>query len=206
MLNTIRTATLTVIVFMVITGLLYPLMVTGLAQMLFPAQARGSLATKNGELVGSYLIGQHFDDSKYFWARPSAIMPYPYNSASSGGSNRGPSNPVLFQAAQARISALQALEPEGEKAVPVDLVTSSGSGLDPHISPAAAEYQVERVAKVRHLDVARVRALVVAHTEGRQLAILGEPRINVLRLNLALDELPGSDARIDRDGHKAHER
>jgi len=206
MFNTIRTAVLTVILFTVITGLLYPLMVTGLAQILFPAQARGSLASKNGELVGSYLIGQHFDDPKYFWGRPSATAPYPYNAASSGGSNHGPSNPALFQAARARISALQALEPGNEKAVPVDLVTSSGSGLDPHISPAAAEYQVGRVAKVRHLDEAEVRALVVAYTEGRQLGILGEPRINVLRLNLALDELPGSEARIHMNDHQAHER
>jgi K+-transporting ATPase ATPase C chain len=144
---------------------------------------------RNGSPVGSSLIGQPFDDPKYFWGRPSATQPFPYNAAASSGSNLGQSNPALLPRVQARIASLRAADPDDQKPIPVDLVTASGSGLDPHISPAAAEYQVQRVAKARQLDEARVRDLIAACTEGRQFGILGEPRISVLRLNLALDDL-----------------
>jgi K+-transporting ATPase ATPase C chain len=166
-----------------VTGVAYPLGVTGISQMLFKQQADGSLIVRNEKVVGSSLIGQPFSDPKYFWGRPSATSPMPYNGASSGGSNQGPTNPALKEAVEERIKAL------GSKArpVPVDLVTASGSGLDPHISPAAAEYQIPRVAKARNISEEKLRELVARHTEGRQLGILGEPRVNVLRLNLALD-------------------
>src|SRR5499427_2368889 len=187
MWNDLRPALLLFLVFSVLTGVAYPLVVTGIAQGLFPRQANGSLIESSGKAVGSELIGQPFSDPKRFWSRPSATSPYPYNAASSSGSNQGPTNPALTDAVAARIKALRDADPENKAPVPADLVTASGSGLDPHISPAAAEYQVERVAKARGLDPRKVRALVAQATEGRQLGFFGEPRVNVLRLNLALD-------------------
>jgi K+-transporting ATPase ATPase C chain len=178
-----------------ITGVIYPLLITVVAQVAFPAQANGSLIMKDGEPIGSRLIGQSFDDPKYFWGRLSATGTFPYNSfnaenlTASSGSNYGPLNPALMEMVQSRIDALKAADSDNTQAIPVDLVTASGSGLDPHISPAAAEYQVARVAKARGLDEAVVRELVAQHTEGRDLAVLGEPRVNVLELNLALDSM-----------------
>lgn len=172
-----------------ITGLLYPLAVTGLAQGLFPAQANGSLVVHDGRVVGSTLVGQAFADPRHFWGRPSATAPEPYNAALSGGSNLGPSNPALHEAVRARIAALRAADPGNAAPVPVDLVTASASGLDPHVSRAAADWQVARVARARGLPVAQVRALVDTHTEGALLGFIGEPRVNVLQLNLALDAL-----------------
>lgn len=173
----------------VLTGLVYPLVVTGLAQSLFPRQARGSLIVHNGQTLGSELIGQHSEDPKLFWGRLSATGGYPTHAANSGGSNLAPSHPDLRAKAEARIKALRAADPGNFREVPADLVTASGSGLDPHITPAAADFQVARVAKCRGLDEAKVRQLVQAHTEGRTLGLLGEPRVNVLRLNLALADL-----------------
>ena len=183
----VRAAIVSLVAFTVLTGVVYPLIVTGIAQVIFPSQANGSLIVKDGKLVGSSLIGQPFDDPKYFWSRPSATNPFPDNAAASSGSNQGPLNPALAQAVQGRVGALRAADPGNTAAVPVDLVTTSGSGLDPHISPAAALYQVPRVARERKLDVETVRMLVERHIEGRTLGILGEPRVNVLALNLALD-------------------
>jgi K+-transporting ATPase ATPase C chain len=171
-----------------ITGVIYPLAVTVIAQVAFPAQANGSLIVKDGTAIGSELIGQPFDDPQYFWGRLSATAPFPYNAAASGGSNLGPTNPALIDEVRARIQALQAADPANAQPIPIDLVTSSGSGLDPHISPAAAEYQVARVARARGLGEAVVRQLVAQHTQDRDLGVLGEPRVNVLELNLALDE------------------
>jgi K+-transporting ATPase ATPase C chain len=183
----LRPALVSLVALTLITGLLYPLVVTGIAQMLFPRQANGSLILINGQPVGSSLIGQPFDAPKYFWGRPSATSPFPYNAAASSGSNLGPTNDALIKAVQARIDTLKASDPDNPLPVPVDLVTASGSGLDPHISPAAAEYQIRRIARVRGLDETAVRRLVAQHMEGRQLGVLGEPRVNVLTLNLALD-------------------
>jgi K+-transporting ATPase ATPase C chain len=177
------------LVFTVLTGLLYPLVVTGIAQLAFPHQANGSLIVVNGKTVGSTLIGQQFTAPKYFWGRLSATGPYPYNAASSSGSNLGPSNPALLDEVKARIAALKAADPGNTQPIPVDLVTSSGSGLDPDISVAAALYQLPRVARVRGLNESAVRALVDQYTQGRTLGFLGEPRVNVLQLNLALDAL-----------------
>jgi K+-transporting ATPase ATPase C chain len=177
------------VVFTVITGVIYPLIVTGVAQAFFHKQANGSLITTNGEVVGSELIGQQFSDPKYFWGRLSATSPVPYNAASSSGSNLGPENPALQTEVQARIDALKAVDPNNNLPIPVDLVTSSGSGLDPDISIAAADYQINRVARYRNLTVAQVSALVKQFTTGRTFGILGEPRVNVLQLNLALDNL-----------------
>jgi potassium-transporting ATPase KdpC subunit len=174
----------------IITGILYPLAVTAVATAAFSDEAHGSLVVKDGNVLGSSLIGQPFEAPKYFWSRPSATMPSAYNAGASAGSNLGPTNPNLTKNVSARIDALRATDPENPAPVPVDLVTSSGSGLDPHISPAAAEYQVGRVARTRGLEIARVRALVHAHTERRLLGIFGEPRVNVLLLNLALDQEP----------------
>jgi K+-transporting ATPase ATPase C chain len=185
----LRPAIVLFLLLTVITGLIYPLVVTGIAQVLFPQQANGSLIVKNGQAVGSKLIGQPFDDSKYFWGRPSATGPFPYNAAASSGSNLGPTNPALTDAVQARMDTLKAADPENTQPIPVDLVTTSASGLDPHISPAAAAYQVTRVARARGLDESAVRQLVAQYTEGRDLGVLGEPRVNVLELNLALDAL-----------------
>jgi K+-transporting ATPase ATPase C chain len=189
MLRTFKDAFLMLVVLTAVTGVVYPLVVTGIAQGAFPAQANGSLVERDGKSVGSALIGQPFSEAKYFWSRPSATGPMPYNAGASSGSNQGPLNPALADAVKGRIEALQQADPDNKAPVPVDLVTASSSGLDPHISPAAAEYQAARVAKARGLDPAKVRALVAEHTDGRQLGFLGEPRVNVLRLNLALDAL-----------------
>jgi len=177
------------LVMTVITGVVYPLLVTGIAQVTMKDKANGSLIVQNGNTVGSSLIGQPFSDPKYFWSRPSATSPMPYNGGSSSGSNQGPTNPALKEAVEGRVKALREAGGDPSKPVPVDLVTSSGSGLDPHISPAAAEYQVGRIAKARGVPEERVRELVQKHTQGRQLGFLGEPVVNVLLLNLALDSL-----------------
>jgi K+-transporting ATPase ATPase C chain len=171
----------------ILTGLVYPLGVTGLAQFLFPHQANGSLIRQDGKARGSELIGQAFDAPRYFWSRPSATSPYPYNAAASSGSNLGPTNEALLKAVQARVDTLKSADPGNQARIPVDLVTASGSGLDPHISPAAAHYQASRVARARGMAEAAVRDLIARHTERRQFAIFGEPRVNVLQLNLALD-------------------
>lgn len=183
----IRSALTMLLMMTVITGVAYPLAVTGIAQVLFPSQANGSLIVKDGKPIGSTLIGQSFDDPKYFWGRPSATTPQPNNALSSSGSNLGPTNPALTDAVKQRIEALRAADPTNKAAVPVDLVTASGSGLDPEISPAAAAYQVPRVAKVRGLSTSQVQAMVAMATTGRQFGMLGEARVNVLMLNQALD-------------------
>jgi K+-transporting ATPase ATPase C chain len=172
-----------------LTGLAYPLLVTGIARAVLPGPADGSLLVRDGTAAGSALIGQPFDDPRYFWGRLSATGPFAYNAAASSGSNLGPLNPALTDAATGRLDALRLADPETRAPVPVDLVTASGSGLDPHVSPAAAAWQVARVARARGLDPKAVEALVARHTEGRQLGFLGEPRVNVLELNLALDAL-----------------
>ena len=187
MLSQFRPALVMLILMTAITGAIYPIVVTGLAQVIFPTQANGSLIEQGGKTVGSALIGQPFSDPKHFWSRPSATSPYPNNASASSGSNQGPLNPALTEAVAGRVKALRDADPDNKAPVPVDLVTASASGLDPHISPAAAEYQVARVAKARGLDPAKVKAMVVEHTEDRQLGFLGEPRVNVLQLNLALD-------------------
>ena len=186
----LRASIVSLVVLTVVTGVIYPLVVTGIAQAVFPHQANGSLIVRDGKVVGSALIGQPFDDPKYFWGRPSATSPFGYNAAASSGSNLSPTNPALIKSVQDRVDALRAADPDNKAPVPVDLVTASGSGLDPHISPAAALFQVERVARARKLEPASVRTLVAQHTEGRQWGFLGEPRVNVLALNLALDEAP----------------
>ena len=190
MLKQFRPAFVLLTLFTVLLGLVYPTLVTGLAQVLMPHQANGSLITQGGKAVGSELIGQSFTEPGHFWGRPSATAPMPYNASASGGSNLGPTNPALTEAVKARIEALRAAAPGNTQPVPVDLVTASASGLDPHISPAAAAYQTERVARARSLPVAQVQALVQQHTESPWLGVLGEPRVNVLALNLALDALP----------------
>lgn len=172
-----------------LTGIIYPLVVSAVAWTVFPNAASGSLIEKDGKVIGSRLIGQPFTNDKYFWSRPSATGPYPYNAAASSGSNLGPTNPILINAVEQRIADLKARHPQQRGQVPIDLVTASASGLDPHISPAAAYYQVERVAAARNLRVDQVRALVDRQVEGRTFGILGEPRVNVLVLNLALDDL-----------------
>jgi potassium-transporting ATPase KdpC subunit len=194
MYSQLRPALVSLGIFTLLTGLLYPLVVTGLAQVLFPWQANGSLIVRNGQPVGSALIGQPFDDPKYFWSRLSGTAPAAYTAfnadklTGSSGSNYGPLNPALLDAVQGRIKALQEADPANKDPIPVDLVTASGSGLDPHISPAAAAYQVGRVARARGLSETAVRQLVARHTEGRTFGLLGEARVNVLQLNLALDK------------------
>jgi potassium-transporting ATPase KdpC subunit len=185
---TIRPAFVLLILMMIITGVIYPLTVTGIAQVIFPKQANGSLIVKNGLVVGSTLIGQQFDDPKYFWGRPSATAPMAYNAAASSGSNLGPTNPALVGEVKARVDALHVADPENKAPIPVDLVTSSGSGLDPQISVAAALYQLPRVARERKMSAAQVQDLIDKFTEDRTFGILGEPRVNVLQLNLALDD------------------
>ncbi len=187
--RTLRNAAMLLLLMTAITGIAYPFAVTGIAQLAFPRQANGSLIVRDGKPIGSALIGQQFTDPKYFWGRPSATTPRPYNGTASGGSNLGPSNPALTDAVRQRIAALHAADPGNDAPVPVDLVTGSGSGLDPDISPAAALYQANRVAHARDLPPNEVRALVDRHTQGRQFGVLGEPRVNVLELNLALDGL-----------------
>jgi potassium-transporting ATPase KdpC subunit len=187
MLATIRNSLMSLLLFTLLTGIIYPLAVTGIAQVIFPHQANGSIITKDGKAVGSGLLGQQFEDPKYFWGRLSATGPYPYNGASSSGSNLGPNNPNLTAAVEARIKALREAEPGNTAKIPVDLATASASGLDPHISLAAAEYQAGRVAKARGLDETTVRALAARQSEGRWLGIFGEPVVNVLELNLTLD-------------------
>lgn len=170
-----------------LTGLVYPLAMTAVARVVFPSQAGGSLVVDGGRVVGSRLLGQQFQDPKYFWSRPSATSPFPYNAASSSGSNYGPLNPDLQKAKEARRAALHAADPDNRDEIPIDLLTASASGLDPHISPAAAEYQAGRIARLRGIDPAAVRSLIAAHTAGRQLGFLGEPAVNVVTLNRALD-------------------
>lgn len=183
----LRPALLLFVLLSIVTGLLYPLLVTGVAQVAFPAAANGSLIVSDGKVIGSRLIGQPFSDPKHFWSRPSATAPMAYNGGASGGSNLGPLNPALHDAVKARVEALRAADPGNSAAVPADLVTTSASGLDPHISIAAAYYQAARVAKARGLQETQVRELIERHTEGRWLGFIGEPRVNVLELNLALD-------------------
>jgi potassium-transporting ATPase KdpC subunit len=183
----LRAALVSLLLLTCITGIAYPLAVTAIAQVAFPRQANGSLIVRDGQAIGSELIGQPFDAPRYFWGRPSATAPFPYNAAASSGSNLGPTNPVLLEAVQARAKMLHDADPGNTQPIPVDLVTASGSGLDPDISVAAALYQVPRVARARGLSQARVEALVRQYTERRQWGVLGEPRVNVLRLNLALD-------------------
>jgi K+-transporting ATPase ATPase C chain len=191
MLRTFRDSLLMLVALTLVTGVVYPLVVTGIAQLAMRDAANGSIVERDGKAVGSTLIGQPFSDPKYFWSRPSATTPMPYNAGASTGSNLGPTNSALTDAVKGRIEALRAADPGNTAPVPVDLVTASASGLDPHISPAAAEYQVARVARVRGLDSARVRELVARNTQGRQLGFLGEPVVNVLQLNLALDKMGG---------------
>ena len=183
----IRPAVSLFVVLSAVTGIAYPLVVTGIGQAAFPDAAGGSLVVKDGKPVGSRLIGQNFTDPKHFWGRPSATGPMPYNAGASSGSNQGPLNPALVEAVKGRIEALRAADPGNKAPIPADLVSASGSGLDPHVSPAAATFQVERVARARGLEAEAVAALVVRHTEGRQWGVFGEPRVNVLELNLALD-------------------
>jgi potassium-transporting ATPase KdpC subunit len=186
-MSELRPALVSFLLLTLITGVVYPLAVTGIAQVLFADEANGSLIESGDRLVGSRLIGQPFSDPRYFFGRPSATAPQPYNGAASSGSNQGPTNPALAKAVTERVAALRELHPENSAPVPVDLVTASASGLDPHISPAAAEYQVARIARTRSRPEADIRKLVEAATEGRTFGILGEPRVNVVELNLALD-------------------
>jgi len=189
MLKEIRPAVVSFLFLTLLTGIAYPLLVTGISQVIMHDKANGSIIMKEGKPVGSSLIGQSFSDPKYFWSRPSATSPMPNNPTSSGGSNLGPTNPALIDAVKGRVQALRDADPGNQQPVPVDLVTASASGLDPHISPAAAYYQLARVARVRNLNPDIVRKLLAEHTADRQFGILGEPRVNVLELNLELDTL-----------------
>ncbi len=190
MLRQLRPALVIFGLFTLLTGLIFPFAVTGIAQVFFNHQANGSLIEGNGFVAGSELIGQPFSDPRYFWGRLSATPGFPYNAAASSGSNYGPSSPALLDAVQSRMDALRAADPDNTRPVPVDLVTASGSGLDPHISVAAAEYQAGRVARSRGMSEEEVINLIREHTTARQFGILGEPRVNVLELNLALDDMP----------------
>ena len=190
MLTLVRPALVLLACLTLLTGVAYPLLVTGIAQGVFPSQANGSLITRDGQTVGSALIGQSFERPEYLWGRPSATGAFAYDASASMGSNQGPLNPALREAIAARVEALRASGVEGD--IPVDLVTASGSGLDPHVSPAAALLQVPRIARARAVDEARVRAIVEEHVEGRTLGLLGAPRVNVLRVNLALDDALGA--------------
>jgi K+-transporting ATPase ATPase C chain len=187
-MSQLRPALVVLALLTLLTGVVYPLLVTGVAQAAFPSQANGSLVKQGDQIIGSSLIGQEFEDPKYFWGRLSATTPA-YNAGSSSGSNLGPLNPALKDEVKGRVDALRAADPGNTAPIPVDLVTSSGSGLDPHISPAAARFQVKRVAAKRGIDAAKLDALVDAHVEGRALGVIGEPVVNVLLLNLALDKL-----------------
>ncbi|MEW9899965.1 potassium-transporting ATPase subunit KdpC [Chitinivorax sp. PXF-14] len=189
MKQTLRPAVTLFVLLTALTGLAYPLLTTGIGKLLFPAQVAGSLIVQDGRTVGSELIGQQFTEPRYFWGRPSATIPMPYNAAASGGTNLGPLNPALADAVHTRIAALKAADPGNTAPIPVDLVTASASGLDPHISPAAAQYQAARVARARQLAPAEVAALIGRHTEPPQWGLFGEARVNVLKLNLALDAL-----------------
>lgn len=191
MLKELKPAFVMLVALTALTGVAYPLLVTGIAQGMFPEAANGSLIERDGKPVGSERVGQSFTDSKYFWGRPSATGPTPYNAAASSGSNQGPLNPALEEAVKGRIAALKAADPAQTAPIPVDLVTASGSGLDPHISPAAAVWQAPRIARLRGLAPDRVQALVEKYTDSRQFGVLGEARVNVLRLNLALDSVAG---------------
>lgn len=188
-MNLLKQTIICLLLLTLISGIVYPLIITGLAQLLFPYQANGSLIVKDGKTIGSALVGQSFNNPSYFWSRPSATSSVPYNAANSSGSNLGPLNPVLMDNIKARITILKGFEPENKTAIPVDLVTASGSGLDPDISLAAADYQIPRVAQARHRTETEIRELIGKYSKGRQLEILGDPRINVLELNLALDAL-----------------
>ncbi len=192
MFRQLRTATLMLLTLTLLTGGVYPLVVTAIAQLMFPNQANGSIILNNEQQIGSSLIGQSFTSPKHFWSRMSATSVTPYNAAASSGSNYGPMNPALTESATARITAVKSAGAL-TSAVPVDLVTSSASGLDPHISPAAAELQVERVANARHVSVDDIRKLVAEHTEGRTFGVLGEPRVNVLLLNVSLDQMTAKE-------------
>ena len=192
MLKEFRPALILLMALSILTGMLYPALVTGLAKVAFANASDGSLLESDGRIVGSRLIGQHFSDPKHFWGRPSATSPMPYNAASSGGSNQGPLNPALADAVKERIKSLKSSDPTQTSPIPIDLVTTSASGLDPHISVAAALWQVPRIARERHLSEQEVRTVVNAQTEGRQLGFLGEPRVNVLALNLHLDKAANS--------------
>lgn len=189
MTSILRPAIFLLVIMTVLTGIAYPFVVTGVAQAIFPARAAGSLIYRDGKVVGSRLIGQPFSDPRYFWSRPSATSPQPYDGSSSGGSNLGPLNPALTDAVKAHIAALRAADPTNHAPIPVDLVTASASGLDPDISLAAAYYQAGRVARVRGLAPARVKALIGAHSRRSLLGVIGSPRVDVLELNLALDAL-----------------
>jgi len=188
------------IVFTILTGAIYPLAITGIAQVLFHDQANGSLIIdKDGKVVGSKLIGQYFDDPGYFWSRLSATSPAAANAAASSGSNLGPTNPDFLKGVQARIDAIRKADPDNQEPIPVDLVTASGSGLDPHISPAAAEFQIKRVSKLRGISEDKIRELVEQNTTGRFLGLLGDPGVNVLTLNLALDALAKTKPTVGKE-------
>ena len=191
----IKIAFLALVFFTIFTGLIYPLITTGLAQLFFPWQANGSVIEQNGKKIGSLLIGQSFDSPKYFWGRPSATSPFPYNGGASSGSNLGPSNPDFLTAVNARVENFKKYNTQNQQVIPVDLVTASGSGLDPEISPLAALYQVSRIAKERNISEADIQSLIQTQIKNRTLLILGEPRINVLQLNLALDNLRNNGGR-----------
>lgn len=196
--QSIRPAVVLFILLSIITGVVYPLATAALGKWLLPDQANGSLIEKDGKIVGSSLIGQNFTEPQYFWGRPSATGPYPNNAAASSGSNQGPLNPALAEVVKSRVNALKIADPDNTLPVPVDLVTASASGLDPHISPAAAAYQASRVAKARGLSAVSVQALINENTEGRQWGVFGEPRVNVLNLNLALDKSTVRNAALNK--------